>query len=102
MATFNHLVIESMAKTVEASSSGSTRTDTGSGADTVTNNDPGPSTNTSANAGADSGSSPPESESRIWSSTEFWEYIDLLLSELRTHIEEGEATLDDRKKKLDA
>ncbi|KAF8124140.1 hypothetical protein EV363DRAFT_1178470 [Boletus edulis] len=93
MVTFNDLVIQSMAKTVEASNS----KDTGN-----TSNDPPIDNNEDPSGASDLDVELDDSPSRLWISTAYWEYIDLLLIEIRTQTEAGEPTLNGRKKKLDA
>ena len=40
--------------------------------------------------------------SRIWVQTDFWEYVDLLLVDIRAQIQQEEPTLEGHKKKLEA
>ena len=41
-------------------------------------------------------------KTHVWNLTDFWEYVDLLLSDLQTNIKETELTLNDRHKRFNA
>ena len=96
--TFSELVMESMVKTV--SNSGSKAVDSTSAL--TQNPDSGQDKEQDSNLTDGDDSESQDMLSRIWVQTDFWEYVDLLLVDIRVQIQQEELMLEGHKKKLEA
>ncbi|KAF8430572.1 hypothetical protein L210DRAFT_1019310 [Boletus edulis BED1] len=110
LVTFNELVMESMARTVKAMGSGqSGNTEGGNSAgnnpagDNPAGDNPTGDNSTGGRSvgGGDEGGSSDEPAPRDWVQADFWEFVDIVLCDLRAQAAEEEETLDDQKEHLE-
>ncbi|KAF8421522.1 hypothetical protein L210DRAFT_3654452 [Boletus edulis BED1] len=105
LVTFNELVMESMARTVKAMGSG--QSGNTEGGNSAGNNPAGDnptgdnSTGGRSVGGGDEGGSSDEPAPRDWVQADFWEFVDIVLCDLRAQAAEEEETLDDQKEHLE-